>query len=489
MPPTLRLVFLTIIPLLAPLRAEPDLVPLPDPTYLDAPIPALPPEALQDQTLRDQVLGEHARKTLSSHWQGCFDRNGNKPDQLLLPGLLADKTSGRVWLWAWATGMKAGEPVEFFLINSRSGHGYESILATSASPSEIHRALEFIGLKPGWPADPGHERLWPKGDRVRFTVHARMGEGPRAVPLESFLSVTQTGQPMAPTNLVFVGSVMEPDAQNPGRKVYAADQFSPNAIASNYNLDATVFDLPRQARKEEVYGTLVRSEAPALAQGQPVLLRLERHPDFPAGAIRDLRLAVTWAEGKPVHRLLDEAGAELQSEAELDKLLPTLAKLRLAAKDLHLQVDLAPTLPAFAAARVGELLSPLDQGYGIKVDPPPAGQLFYRAFSPNPDFRDRKARPYQPWEIYLTKGADGIWSGRLVILEEKWAPEKIEPDLVETSVPAPDPGVVSKAMEGRDFLPGVVFLFAPRDLPHGEAMRWVKDIKAKFPLVYVYTDP
>jgi hypothetical protein len=467
---------------------------VPDPAFLAVPLPALPPEAGQDFDLRDQVLGEHARKTATAHWQAYFQANTNRADILCLPGLVADRSTGAVWVWAWATGMNAGEPVEFFVINNRSGHGYESILTTAAAPSDLHRALEFLDLRPGWPANPARGRLWPKGDRVRLTVHALQGpsgeEELRALPIESYLRLTGP-QPrgLAPTNHVFVGSVREPDPQNPGRNVYAADAFSPNAIASNFNLEPTVFDLPRQARKEAVYGTMVRAEEPALKPFQPAFLRLDRHPDFPPGSIPDLRWEVRATETGPRHRLLDGQGQELSQGTEPLPLLRAVAEARQRAQDLHLTLDLDLRLSSGAARDFARLIAPLDDGTAFKVDPAPAGQLFYRAFAPNEEFRDRAARPFQPWELHLTPAGEGAgWRARLVILEEKWAPDKIDPDLVETPLPIDGPAALLQASEGRDFLPGVLFIYGPASLPHAEAARWVEPLRTTFPVVYVLVD-
>lgn len=460
--------------------------------YLRTPVPSLTPETAADDALRDAFYAEQAGKAAGLSWQRAAEGRETDGDLLLLPGLIASRSARAVWLWSWGSGMDAGEPVEFFVIHSRSGHGYETVLCTSAQPGDVHRALEFIGLKPGWPANPARQRLWPKGDRVAFTVRALLdgADAPSERPIESFITVSATGQTLPATNHVFVGSVIEPDPENPAKKVYAADRYSPNAISANFNLEPTVFDLPRQARKEAVYGTMIRAKTPDLRRGQPAFLRITPHPDFPAGSLRDASLAATNRAGTVHFALQVDGQPDVLASTNLVDVVKGLVTARAACRELHLRLDLAPELNTRQIFTLASALSLLDNEAGIRVDPPAGRQLFYRAYTPRPEFRDRRERPFQPWELYLTPSATGDgWSARLVVLEEKWPEGKTEPDLVETPVPVTDPAALRELVAGRDFVPSVLFIFAPAELPHGEAQRWVEPVRSTFPVVYVFPEP
>ena len=86
---------------------------------------------------------------------------------LVLPGAAGrPQKSCVVTLWGEATGVSPDAPIEFLLIPTDSGHDYEALTISFAKPSDIHRALAFIGLKPGKSVDYAAYRYWvSKGER------------------------------------------------------------------------------------------------------------------------------------------------------------------------------------------------------------------------------------------------------------------------------------------------------------------------------------
>ncbi len=65
------------------------------------------------------------------------------PHVLVFPGGLAHRQEKWVHVFAKATGLSDKDSVEFVLISETSGYDYESLAISYATPSDIHRALEF----------------------------------------------------------------------------------------------------------------------------------------------------------------------------------------------------------------------------------------------------------------------------------------------------------------------------------------------------------
>ena len=91
---------------------------------------------------------QHAARATAAYGADLTKYDGND-DILVLPGLVADRNNRRVDLMVEATGIEPGTIVEFLLIDADSSKGYEALLWSHARPSAIHRALQFIGMKPG----------------------------------------------------------------------------------------------------------------------------------------------------------------------------------------------------------------------------------------------------------------------------------------------------------------------------------------------------
>ena len=91
-------------------------------------------------------------------------------DVLVLPGLVAKRQEGRVEILIESTGVTSGDATEFLVVYTESSHGYETLFWSHAKPSDIHRALEFIGLRAGGASNPAALRFWSKGARINAHV-------------------------------------------------------------------------------------------------------------------------------------------------------------------------------------------------------------------------------------------------------------------------------------------------------------------------------
>lgn len=100
---------------------------------------------------------------------------------------------------------------------------HEIVVAVDVNPSEVHKGLEKLGLKPGKPAKG--EGAKAEGPVVNVYVEAPDGAGgTKRTPLEKILWDPKTKKPLPKTTFVFTGSVMTaPDPTRPDEKAYGAD--------------------------------------------------------------------------------------------------------------------------------------------------------------------------------------------------------------------------------------------------------------------------
>jgi hypothetical protein len=98
---------------------------------------------------------------------------------------------------------------------------HETVITFDVKPSEVHKALEELGLKPGTPS-AGQEE--PKGPEVNIYLDIpRAGGEFRRVPIEKTIVDGQTGKPMPKFHWRFTGSVMTKPDPTKDDTVYGAD--------------------------------------------------------------------------------------------------------------------------------------------------------------------------------------------------------------------------------------------------------------------------
>ncbi len=448
-------------------------------------VPAL--EIAKDDVERDRQE-ERMIEGRKAHFQRFAAKlPADAPHLLIREGVVADASNRVAYVWAWSSHMGVGEPVEFFLSSVRGGRQYESSFVTDARPSDVDAALRHIGLEPGWPFDASRKQLWPKGDRVRMEVLRAGGDGALLDPVRIETSCTDhvRGGPAGPYAHVFVGSARVPDPADPARIVYAADEFDPVSISANYNLVNTVLDLPERRPKSAVYGQMTLADPPVTRPFQNVIITLRPDPDFPPGSIPTLRLDVDGGPGRLLLRLNGPGGAV---EGPLEDLARLLTAAKGGARTAHLAFHLAPgnSLTVAQLAAVAARLLQAEEDGVARMDPPPAGQLYYRAWTPEPGMRERKGRTLQPWEAHVKTGPEG-GGGHLVIIEEIWREDAIEPDLHETRLPLEGPGALAaKAREMAAEKPAVLLVFVPADTAAGDVLAYLAEVVPLFPVIYVF---
>jgi hypothetical protein len=95
---------------------------------------------------------------------------------------------------------------------------HETVVTIDVKPSEVHKALVGLGLKPGKPAKTAKDKQ--TGPEVK--IYIQVGKAPRR-PVESFLTDQKTDKPLTKVKWLFTGSTMlKPDGSK--TEVYGADE-------------------------------------------------------------------------------------------------------------------------------------------------------------------------------------------------------------------------------------------------------------------------
>ena len=456
---------------------------------------AVEPGAELDPATLEHLLHDINKAIVAHKHEAARTRYQDDPDVKVWRGAIAERNARRVKILAEATGLRGGaEPPEFFIISEKSGHDYESLSVAFVQPSELHEALRFIGMEPGRPVQPDQLKFWPKGERALFTFTAYLGEDMRLGPLrmEKLFLDRDTNEPLPETGLVFTGSLQVSSPDDPDKTVYAADRFGPHAIAANYNEPTAMFDVPRQAPQHVVYGNFqVNPEHvfPPLA-----FLEIVIEPKAGKGeqTVVDLTLEVRKAEtpldapaGALALSVLDNEGTPLLQDAKTPDVLALFSSLRDDGRDPFVNARFARDVPLGPARDLCGILASIDSEHGIRVEPPDADQLYYRAFVPNPEFKDRGKRMAQPWELHLER-ENGTVAGTLVHIEQESREQERRPTL-DIARHAVDSGE-SLETKLEEIGPGlaVILIYAPPDLLMGELLDFVAPIRDTHPTLHVF---
>ena len=397
---------------------------------------------------------------------------------LVRPGIWADRSAKKVSLWAEATGIAPGEPVEFYVISPRSGHAYEALAVSFAMPGEVHAALEFIGMKPGSVVDYESLRIWPKGERVFLTFQWEQDEGVLVRrPAEQLLVDADTGATLPEKGFCFTGSaVMDGE--------YAADAEEPGSIASDFNDRATVLDVPFKRDKSGVYRRFSANPDLQIPRGR--LVQIDIEPEYMDGRLRiaDITLSVSGPEGAGWKDLICSAGLSgAQTSTTPEGLMEYLQELIENGRTPHVDLRFSPDVQLGHAVELCRFLDLLCTDNGIRMEPPSKGQLFYKAFLPQPEFRAREDRPSQPWEIHAG-GTNGL---KLVQISEEWPDDQPKPELKIAEFSAANAaGALDIIREKGAGIP-VAVIFAPETAPYGELVSLAGALREPFPTVYIFS--
>lgn len=96
---------------------------------------------------------------------------------------------------------------------------HETVITVEAKPSDVHKALESLGLKAGKPANPG-DPAPAEGPELKVSLELPSG---KVIPIEKTLIDKKTGKTMPALKWYFTGSAMKQLDPNKPDKSYAAD--------------------------------------------------------------------------------------------------------------------------------------------------------------------------------------------------------------------------------------------------------------------------
>lgn len=416
-------------------------------------------------------------------------------DKLVLPGLVADRKAKTVEVLAESTGLKGGDIAEFLLVDNTSDRGYEALLWSFAKPSAVHQALAFIGLKPGSPFNPSALRFFADGDRVILTVRKADGE---SFPIERLLRNTETDSALPEEGFVFSGSMMFPPQEGKGESRYGADVEDAHPVASGFNDPVTVLDVPRQADRGELYGKQVVNEEIQLGAGEHVTIVMT--PGDQQGKQRARHLVLSMDKASVSNGLacrLTEADGKVLKQDNV--ITPVLEKLIAVAKEggqVYLALSIGDSLPLGEARKLCMVMAMIESIGGIRIEPPVAGQLYYRAFVPDKSWLTPEGRPSQPWELHLLPKKGSGFTGQLVRHEEVWSEEKIPTrtykraayDVADAKAFGErlSKDAAERQAAGKSLPPNVLLVFADPALRYGEMLAFLAPAVKTNYTVYVF---
>ncbi len=466
-----------------------------------APLPAQDPAPYKSKPRSH----EQNKQLAASAYQDNLKKYAGDTNVLVRPGLLAHRTEKRVEVAVESTGLGPNAPCEFAIIAENSDHGYEALLISLARAGDVHEALQFIGTEPGAAFDPGSLRFWAKGETFVLRI-VRTNEPP--VRLEKLLIDRRTGKPLREAGFMFAGSRKVPAIEDPQRMVYAADEHQPMAIVSLFNSTHSVFEVPYSASKATVYqNTIVNPEHPLPAGA---LMSLVIEPVDKAGSTRVKNLVLRVAAdpnrtdrpGTDFSRLtglrleLKDSETVLNAQPTLTSVLETLAALDRVNHDYYLTIYLGETVALGQAQALANVFSAIDRENGVRIEPPPPGQLHYGAFTPDHQLLNRAERSYQPWELALSEAAGQV-SGKLLRIDSVWPTGAVAAELELVELLVAGPRELRKELEAADeqartrntrATPPVIMVFAPSTLGYGQLTKFLEPALLTRKIVHLYLD-
>lgn len=371
-------------------------------------------------------------------------------------GVVADVAARSVRFLAEATGTGAGETVEFFAIGPLSDRAYESLLVTVASPTAIAAAFDKISLPRGVGANPLQARLWPYGEKVSIAVKP-LGGVPAADAGSGLALLLKDVRTKEEGDSLSAPVVWTAGARD-GRDIPIAATNMPCAVFALYNHAPSLLQLDGLFDQTSTYGRYVAATTQK------------------AGEL--FEVTATW-DGKPHVKDVELKLSESNAVARIAALQETAKRL-----DVHVRLAFDASVTVARAATYAEAFASLD-GKGLKMNGQAEGQFFFRAFLPDPAWRERAGRIFQPFEVHIA--ADGART--FVFCEEDWSGEGIDPVLKPKRTPFKDwnelPGLIAKTGEQGEKI-NVLFLFAPKSTPVADLTPILKVTSERINTFYVF---
>lgn len=394
-------------------------------------------------------------------------------------GVIADREKREVRLLVEAVGHRLETIIEFLIAAPQSNRAYESALMSVAKPSDIVRALEWIGLPKGATIDGQQFRFWPQGERISATIRCLNETSEAARPLQSVIKDITPEKPLyGEAGLVFTGGTWKGND-------CSVDHEQPCSVIALYNEEETLFDLPLLASKGVAYGRSVLAAKMAYGDVLEVVIKPMLLPD---GALRTTHLFLTAqpSDAKEPTLVCEDQKGQVIKKGTLTEVMTWMKSLSEHGEDLFVTLTMSEEMTVAQAADLARLFDLLD-GKGIKLHGKTKEGLYPRAFLPQAAWRKREGRLPQPFEVYLP----GV-TNRLTYIEEDWSGEGLEPKLTPKDYPFSDvselPGLVKRVGDKDSQKVKLLFVFAPRNAPLKKIMPAVRALSERLPLVYIFAE-
>jgi hypothetical protein len=440
----------------------------------------------------NEALSESNRVQAARLQQELCSRCVGHDDLVLRPGLVADRGRRFVHLLVETTDLGPRAPCEFVMIATNSGHAYEALSVAYARPSDVHDALKFIGLQPGAPYDGDLPRLWPKGERVRLSLVPAASYGTfstTGVPVSTLLTDNNSGGSMSP-DFVFSGARMAPASEGGKDLLYGANQNGPCSIASTYNEGYTVLDVPRRALQGDVYNSICIATNFAAWSNRLAVVQIEPSRKDGRPGARSFDLAVSIAEGTngvaPAFSLSESPGVAVVTGGDIRAVHRAVTNLVAQGFDPFVTIRFDGKMPLERVREVCAVLATMESDRGLRVDSPPDGEPYYKAFLPKEEFRDRSARPAQPWELRV-RMTNGTTSAVLTRIEEKWKDDGSS-ELKASDHPASSPAEVLKLLKTLEESFPAMLIFADGTLRYADLVEYVRPIRPVIPAIHIFCE-
>lgn len=447
----------------------------------------VPGQALTRSAKDEGAKNETSVQWVEHHYQQQKAHYAEDEKKLVRRGVLADADKRRVTVLGEAIGLGANEIAEFIVVGESSSHDYEALIRSFANPSQIEAALEWIGMPAGESASPSEMRFWAKGETLDL-FYQPLDDSREPKHVEQLVIHPETKESIPQKGFIFC-KLKRYQTQEGTTRVYA-DDFDPCSIAATYNESNSLLDLPYRATKSETYENCVAAPGEHLKEGQR--LKLIFVPRLPPGEtdIREFTLNVKGG----ITPALAACKATLEKEERPGSVAKTLKnailELRRCAErgqTPFLSVTIDKDVPLQACVELAKLLRKIEDGRGVKLNPPTDDQLYYQTYLPENEFRDRMRRNAQPWELHLKQEGKKT-KAELVQITQKWKRDELKPELIPKTYPINAARSLSSRIEtlkNKQSIP-VLFVYADPAMQHGDLMRYLIPMKTKTPTMYLF---
>ena len=293
-------------------------------------------------------------------------------------------------------------------------------------------------------------------------------------------------QALPDTGLAFTGSYYYQDFA--GERKLAADTLDTRGIAATYNDPESLLTVPWQASQGDVYGQYIPHPDRRPPDYTPLTLTLQPLDGGKARLI-ELKLSITAdPQGRLHFALTDAQGRRLNADTGVAGFTRAAAELVEQRRDPFVTVTPGDGVTIAQMKEAADLLGSIDKFTGIRVEPPAEGHLFYRAFTPEPKWRQRDERLFHGWEVHIDTGAgrqptatlydvtdDRDADGLTIIRETKYQPDT--------------PAALAKIIEDADGArPRDIYVFIDGTATYGTLRRTLADVIDTHNVVLVYTN-